>query len=396
MNWKRSLPSGSRDKLFRAAAGAFTLEQKVCQVFKTRGYQRIETPVIEFEDVFRLKTDLGAEHYRFFDRKGRLLTLRPDMTLPIGRVVATTGVTPPLKLFYSGKIFRSSDEMLGEQNEQTQAGIEIIGYSSVKAEVECLLCAGAVLAALAITDYHIELGHATIYQEMLRLLQLSEKDAEHFHQLLADKSITGLRAFVVEHPSSLDDFICHLPFLFGEVEKTIEQARELTDNPVLLQAFADMLQLKKLVDQSGKVISLTVDMGMTQALSYYTGLIFRGYADLIPEQFLSGGRYDGLSDYFDDARLPAVGMGLNLDILIDLQYRLNIFPKPPVPATLIHYDLAALQAAEELHQQIADSVLSLFDDLEESIDFARLWGYQQVIEVSPARQRIINLKEPVE
>ncbi|MCH3023288.1 ATP phosphoribosyltransferase regulatory subunit, partial [Listeria monocytogenes] len=81
-----------RDKLFREARAAYKIEQQGNHYFEKRGFKRIETPVIECEDVFSSEHQADAKLYRFFDEKGRLTVLRPDMTLPIGRVVSTTGV----------------------------------------------------------------------------------------------------------------------------------------------------------------------------------------------------------------------------------------------------------------------------------------------------------------
>lgn len=92
MNLNKNLPTGTRDKLFREAQAAYKIEQQVNHYFEKRGFKRIETPVIEFEDVFSSEHQADAKLYRFFDEKGRLTVLRPDMTLPIGRVVSTTGV----------------------------------------------------------------------------------------------------------------------------------------------------------------------------------------------------------------------------------------------------------------------------------------------------------------
>ncbi len=391
MNWKRSLPSGTKDKLFREANGSFRLEQDVCQIFSNRGYQRVETPIIEFEDVFGSQNIQDSGRYRFFDPKGRLLVLRPDMTLPIGRVVATTGVTPPLQLYYSGKIFRSNDELAGNQNEQLQAGIEIIGYDSIKAEIECIVCAQEVMKKLKITQFHIEMGHAIIYQEILKELQLSAKDEEEFKMHLLNKSISELAVFVEEHPSSLDGFIRKLPWLFGEAEETIAWARELVDHEKILQAFDELLAIQAAVQLVDPAISLTVDLGLVQVMSYYTGTIFRGYADHTPDYFLSGGRYNHLLEQFGDQALPAVGLAFDLDTLVSLQYHLAVFPKQPLTKILIHYGIEDLALAEKLLAETPQSSLSLFDEDAKAIEFAKKWQYESVWIIKGSRVEKISM-----
>lgn len=392
MNWNRSLPSGTKDKLFKEAHGAFSLEHRVGEVLADRGYQRVETPVIEFEDVFGSNSSHDPNLYRFFDRQGRLLVLRPDMTQPIGRVVATTGVKPPLQLFYSGKIFRANSEMRGEQNEQSQAGIELIGYSSIKAEIECIVCAQKVLAELQIENYQIELGHAKIYYEILKELALSEEEQAVFKRSLLNKNISDLKDFVIAHPSSLDEFIRALPTLFGEIEETVRRAQKMVDNPVILKALAELATINEGIQQSDNQVALTVDISLVPSMDYYSGTIFKGYADSIPDSFLGGGRYNHLQNQFGNENQPSVGLAFNLDTLVRLQSQLGLIEKKTEPLTLIHYDLADFALAEELMTKTAHSKLSFFDNLSDSLAFAKKWSYQEVLLITTTGVEIFKLE----
>ncbi|MBC2205446.1 ATP phosphoribosyltransferase regulatory subunit [Listeria booriae] len=375
MKWNRNLPIGTRDKLFKEAASAYGMEHQVNRSFHARGYQRIETPVIEFDDVFSAINDMNL--YRFFDKKGRLTVLRPDMTSPIGRVISTTGVTPPLKLCYSGKVFRANEELAGERNEMTQAGIEIIGFASIKAEIECITSAIGVLKQLGITDFQIEIGHAAIYQAIVQTLGLQENDEESFRQALQNKSLFGIRSFVASHPSAMDAFILALPRLFGSVD-TIQEARDLTDNIVILEALAQMETIVQVVNAPEH---LSVDIGLVQELHYYTGAIFRGYADMSAVHFLSGGRYDSLFAQFGEDNWPAVGLALNLDEIVSLKRR-TLKNKDTDAKVFIHYSLETTQLAEEVLAQTPNASLSFFDELSESIAYAEKWQFSKLIDVS--------------
>ncbi|WP_430535221.1 ATP phosphoribosyltransferase regulatory subunit [Listeria rocourtiae] len=388
MKWNRNLPIGTRDKLFKEAATAYDMEHLVNRSFHARGYQRIETPVIEFDDVFSAINDMNL--YRFFDKKGRLTVLRPDMTSPIGRVISTTGVTPPLKLSYSGKVFRANEELVGERNEMTQAGIEIIGFASIKAEIECITSAIAVLKQLGISDFQIEIGHAAIYQAIIQTLDLQGSDEESFRQVLQNKSLFGIRAFVENHPSVMDDFILALPRLFGSVD-TIREARALTRNELILEALAQMEAIIQVVDAPEH---LSVDIGLVQELHYYTGAIFRGYADMSAVHFLSGGRYDSLLAQFGEDNWPAVGLALNVDEIVSLKRR-TLKVDATDAKTFIHYSLETTHLAEEVLAEMPNSSLSFFDDLAESVAFAKKWQFSKVIDVSNHTVREIDLDEEV-
>ncbi|EMF1714125.1 ATP phosphoribosyltransferase regulatory subunit [Listeria monocytogenes] len=379
MNLNKNLPTGTRDKLFREARAAYKIEQQVNHYFEKRGFKRIETPVIEFEDVFSSEHQADAKLYRFFDEKGRLTVLRPDMTLPIGRVVSTTGVTLPLKLSYSGKIFRANEDFGGEQNEQTQAGIEIIGYPSIKAEIECILSGIGVLNALEIPNFQIELGHAAIYRRVIQLLNLSETAEIDFRQLIQNKSLTGIKRFVANNPSTLDDFILAIPRLFGPATAILSQAKNLTTDKGILTALHEM---ETIVEAVSYTADISVDLGLVQDFHYYTGIIFRGYADLAADNFLSGGRYDYLLEQFTSSSSPAVGLALNLDSLTTLQNRAGIIKKQTPTTLLIHYDLEALQQAEKFMQETPNSELSFFETASNAISFAKKWHIPEVVHIS--------------
>ncbi|MGM0218246.1 ATP phosphoribosyltransferase regulatory subunit [Enterococcus sp. AZ126] len=392
MKWNRSLPSGTKDKLFREANGAYQLEKQVNSIVNKRGYQRIDTPVIEFEDVFYSEDKNEKELYRFFDKQGRLLVLRPDMTMPIGRVIATTGIQPPLKLSYSGKVFRSNDDMLGEQNELTQAGIELIGYSSLKAEVECITCAVEILDALNIPNFHFELGHAQIFRLIVSSLGLTNAEKVELQLYFNNKSLTDLKRFVAKYPSELDDFICAIPRLFGEADEVLPQAKALLPNDAHIMKIIDELEtLINSIKTYHQDVSLTVDLGLVALMDYYTGVLFSGYADLVPDIFLRGGRYDHLVEQFGHPMIPAVGLGINLDTLVTLQYQLNKLAYLDQPSTLVHSTLADLAKAESLVKENADYQLSLFETVGEALAYAEKWHYQQIIEVTQDKRRVIKV-----
>lgn len=392
MKWNRSLPSGTKDKLFREANGSYQVENKVNSILIKRGYQRIDTPSIEFEAVFNQQEKDEKDCYRFFDKQGRLLVLRPDMTMPIGRVLATTGIQPPLKLSYSGKVFRLNDEMLGEQNELTQVGIELIGYSSLKAEVECLSCGIEILEALKIPNFHFELGHAQLFRQIIAILNLTEKEAAELQGCFNKKSMTDLKRFTSQHSSELDSFICAIPRLFGAPTEVFPIAYDLLpkDCPILT-TIEELENLTNWIQKIHSSISLTIDLGLVALMDYYTGVLFNGYADLISEIFLRGGRYDSLVEQFGVESIPAVGLGINLDILLALQYQLGTLPPLEQATTLVHGSLEQLTRIEKIVEVDPTYQLSLFETLAEAIAYGKKWQYQQVLEVTETEIRTIKV-----
>ncbi|MBP1044330.1 ATP phosphoribosyltransferase regulatory subunit [Vagococcus sp. BWB3-3] len=384
MKWNRSLPNGTKDKLFKEASLSHQLETLVNHHFKRRGYQRIETPLIEFEEVFDGMAQKATSRYRFFDDQGRIVVLRPDMTLPIGRVISTTGVIPPVQLFYSGKVFRVNKGHSGEYNEQLQAGMELIGYDSLKAETECLVNAIEVSQKSGLTDFQIELGHGAIFKTIMAELALRGKEAEQFKWLLQSKNSPGMQTFLIDYQEhELYPLVSRLPRLFGD-EEMLKEVTSLTTHGTILAVVKELETLIKRVKQLYPEQPLTVDIGLVQAFQYYTGITFKGYTDQSPDAFLSGGRYDNLLTEFSVDPVPAVGLVFYLDRIIYIKERKGELRKPRGTQTLIHFEDDCLQVAEALLAKEPDSSLSLHQELEETVNHARQWHIPRVLCVSQA------------
>lgn len=391
MNWKKSLPNGMRDRLFREAYGSELLEHQITELLNKRGFQRIETPSIEFEDVFNV-VESDGNLYRFYDEQGRTQVLRPDVTLPIGRVVATTGVQLPLKLAYSGKIFRGGSALEGERNERTQVGIELIGYSSIKAEIECLYCSYEVMKAMKIPDLHFELGHAGLVPMIEEELQFSGEERSRFRRILREKNISEMADFTKNHPNSYSSFLKNLPTFFGPMDSIIAKAKAcLPEESRIHKVLDNLLYLTEKLLMVITDLPITADLGMVKKKDYYSGLIFNAYGADISEDFLSGGRYDRLLEKFDRVPTPAVGVALNLDAIIEAQYELGILPKQTLVKQLIFAPISCYAKAQEL---AADEIqLSLFDTLEETLQYARNWDIPEVVVIDAEGQKVIKAGE---
>ncbi|WP_314064789.1 ATP phosphoribosyltransferase regulatory subunit [uncultured Vagococcus sp.] len=382
MKWNRSLPNGTKDKLFKEASQSHQLETLVNRHFEGRGYQRIETPLIEFEEVFDGMAQKATSRYRFFDDQGRIVVLRPDMTLPVGRVISTTGVIPPVQLSYSGKVFRVNKGHSGEYNEQLQAGMELIGYDSLKAEMECLINAIALSQKSGLTDFQIELGHAAIFQTIMAELALTGKDEEQFKWLLQSKNSPGMQTFLIDYQEyELYPLVSKLPRLFGTAD-ILKEVACLTSNSRILAAITEIEVLINRVKQLYPEQPLTVDIGLVQEFKYYTGVTFKGYTDQSPDCFLSGGRYDKLLTEFSADPVPAVGLVFYLDRIIYIKERKGELRKPQGIQTLIHFEDDCLKVAEELLEREPLSSLSLHHDVSATLKHAQQWQIPRVVWVS--------------
>ena len=133
-NWKLYTPDGTTELLPDQCADKTSVENSICEVFEDFGYKVVETPVMQFYDAYTTPSGAIAQEgmYKLFDRDGRILVLRPDITTCIARMAAgklSDGVFPK-RLYYSGKVFRYADRLYDVSCEFCQAGVELIGAKS--------------------------------------------------------------------------------------------------------------------------------------------------------------------------------------------------------------------------------------------------------------------------
>ena len=149
---KNIIPEGMRDFTIDECKRRNNIISTIKNCFENWGYNEISTPTVEYYETFNHKTQSLKEEemYKFFDNRGRILTLRPDMTVPVARLVNSKlkDMELPLKLFYSANVFRVHDSFEGKRNEYLDCGIELIGAYGREIDLEVLVTALEVLKAL--------------------------------------------------------------------------------------------------------------------------------------------------------------------------------------------------------------------------------------------------------
>lgn len=310
-------PEGTRDLLYDECAALRTAEEKLRRIFLSRGYAEIVTPGLEFYDVFNSKSRRFSQEqmYKLTDAKGRLMVLRPDSTMPIARVVGTRlrEKPIPLKFFYSQTIYRVNPKESGRDDEFSQSGIEIIGGDGRRADLEALSVAIDVMQSLEADDFRFEIGDGSFFALLSEKLGLSEEALDEIRLFVQTKNYPELSAALsayAENPYARA--LCELPRLFGGREIFARAERILPDG----ETRAAVKRLAELYDDLcalGVEEQITVDLGLIMKNEdYYTGIVFRGYAEGYGMPVLTGGRYDKLlADFGTD--LPATGFAVNVN-----------------------------------------------------------------------------------
>src|ERR671931_2565197 len=164
------IPPGTRDILPDEMRELRALSLALLQTFERFGYGEVWTPTMEYEDVLVQGDERAAgASYRLFDEHGQVLALRPDMTIPIARMVATrcADAEPPLRFCYLSHAYRAVRPQRGQQREFLQAGIELIGADAPGGTVEVLEILCAALDAVGLPRSRIGLGDAGLFPKAL-------------------------------------------------------------------------------------------------------------------------------------------------------------------------------------------------------------------------------------
>src|SRR5689334_10199341 len=172
------IPPGTQILIGRAAQHRRVLERTICSVFEGWSYEEIIPPIFDYYDVFVKGMGTGPEEqiYRFIDREGNILALRPEFTSLVAKTVATRLARgpKPIRLYYSGEVLRFEKPKGGRQREFAQVGIEHYGSAAKSADIEILLVAVEALQRLGIPGFQINLGSVDFFGGIVDRMELAK------------------------------------------------------------------------------------------------------------------------------------------------------------------------------------------------------------------------------
>ncbi|WP_394923055.1 ATP phosphoribosyltransferase regulatory subunit [uncultured Robinsoniella sp.] len=375
-------PEGVRDIYNAECEKKLTLQDKLHKVLKSYGYRDIETPTFEYFDVFG--QDVGTipskDLYKFFDREGNTLVLRPDFTPSIARAAAKyfTEEDLSIRLCYMGNTFINNSSYQGRLKETTQLGAEFIGDDSVDADAEIVTLVIETLRSAGLKDFQISIGHVEFFKSLMTEAGIDEETEEELRELISNKNMFGVEELLSEKNISeeLKNVFATLPQLFGTVD-ALERAKLLTSNPGALKAIARLEELYGILKYYGVEKYVSFDLGMISKYMYYTGIIFRGYTFGTGDAIVKGGRYDNMMGRFGkDA--PSIGFVVVVDQLLTALSRQKIDVPAEQVNRLILYKKEQRKEAITLakHLRIENNYVELICqkeslDLEDYLIFAR-------------------------
>lgn len=311
-------PEGVRDIYGNEFVQKFELQQLLYRVLSGCGYQGIETPTFEFFDVFsrEVGTVPSRELYKFFDKEGNTLVLRPDMTPSIARAVSKYfHDETPIRLCYMGNTFINYDKYQGRLKETTQMGAELMGDGSVASDVELISVLIKALQEAGLKEFQVSIGQVEFFKALLREAGIGSAAEESLRRLISDKNRFGAEELLssFEMSESLRSTFLEMATLTGG-EDALRKAKDLTDNEDALKALKRLEEIYIGLKEKGCEKYVTFDLSMLSKYNYYTGIIFHAYSYGYGEPIAKGGRYDNLLSHFG-RELPAVGFAIVVDQL---------------------------------------------------------------------------------
>lgn len=388
MNIHFNTPEGTRDRLFAECLERRQVQGALVDLFRRRGYAEVITPEVEFYDLFvHSGSPLPQETMlKIIDRSGKIMVMRPDSTTPIARLAATKLKTLPLpqRLYYDQTVFRSGNAHEGGSSEIAQCGVEMLGATGKKADLEMIALAVDALRACGLDGFHIEVGHVGFYQELAGRMNMPQEEQERMRLLIEGKNYAVLNDFLAPYSNQPDcAALCRLPYLFGGPE-VLEEARALAGACPSL----DYLELLyKELCQAGYGDYVRFDLGLVHQIDYYTGVVFRGYATGAGAPVLSGGRYDNLVELFG-RRAEATGFAVDVDAVgacLDVDV--------PQLLTIIHYESGCLGRALEIMDRlpVGSCELSPCRTLSSTMNLAKEKGALQVLCLDNSEERWLEV-----
>lgn len=308
-------PPGALDHTGEGARRRRSLQRVTMGVLEAAGYEELIPPTFEYEDTFLRAGGPGVAErlVRFPDRDGRVLALRYDFTSSLARVASTTYALSdgPLRLCYSGLVYRQEPERGGRPREMLQVGAELLGQGDLAADIEVVRLTVTLLQAAGLGEFQVNIGHVGVLAAGLASLEeplrtdvrrwIDRKDRGSLSRALADRSgdVCALTT---------------LPFVIGRREALEEAARRA---PEASQAgLRRLLALDAALSPSERA-HLVYDLGEVRGLDYYTGVHFELYIAGAGRAVGAGGRYDELMARFGRP-MPAVGVSLDVDAIAEV------------------------------------------------------------------------------
>ncbi len=288
---------------------------KLRTLYESRGYQGYKMNGFEEYDIYAQNKDfLGGEAViTFTDTEGRLMALKPDVTMSIIRSrTEEDGVTE--KLYYDENVCRVSHDS-HRLKEILQSGLECIGNIDLYNTCEVVTLAAESLGLFG-RKYILDISHMGIVTGLIDTLPVSESQRKELTRLIGSKNIHGISGLLsgISCDNEAKEKLLKLAEISGSPDEALPCLREICAGTPAEDGLRELERVTETLRGSEIFESLRFDFSVVQDMSYYNGIVFQGFIEGIPEKVLSGGRYDPLLRRIGKNK-GAIGFALDVESL---------------------------------------------------------------------------------
>ncbi len=348
------------------------LFERMRDVVEHYGYEEYHASILEPSELYESKSSeeiVSEQTYNFTDRGGRRVTLRPEMTPTVARMVAARRreLAFPLRWYSIPNVFRYERPQRGRLREHWQLNCDLFGSSSIEADVEILLLGYELMRAFGAEEreFEIRLNHRSVIPETLAALA-------HAHRLTLpkEKQIELIRLMDKRDKLAPETYAEQLATLLGKrlASVVLTHYTPATIRKLILETDAgrNFTALLELLEERG-IKNVVHDPYMVRGFDYYTGMIFEVYdtSGSMPKALFGGGRYDNLLEVFGEDSVPAVGFGfgdVRLREFLATHKRLPDY-MPTTDLYMVVVDASLMGFAQQLAQRLRRRDLTVAVDL---------------------------------
>lgn len=286
------------------------------RLYESRGFRQVRPGKFdEYQLYLENKNFLQSEQIiSFMDMDGKLLALKPDVTLSVVKNIPADPLPTFEKLYYMDEVYRVSTESR-EYKEYSQIGVELVGPNDSFASIEVVDLALRSLEAIS-ASYVLDISHLGFVSGLLSGLGLSAAAERELLSAIHAKSSHEMDAILEEAGTDVAgrERVQTLVNLHGNIQTALPKAKTLIVNEEMQAAYDELQSVADAMCSNGFSGKLNLDFSVVSNLDYYNGMIFHGYVEGLAHSVLGGGRYDNLLHKMGKAS-GATGFAVSLDEL---------------------------------------------------------------------------------
>ncbi len=316
-------PEGMRDLMPSEYEKKLAVSDSILKIMKEEGYLLMQTPSFEYFDVFAKDTGMtpSSRLYKFYDKEGNTLVLRPDFTPPMARAYSALyyNETDPVRLCYCGNTFVNGNDLNGMLKESTQIGAELYDDGSCSADAHMIGLMVKCMKAAGFDDFVVSIGNADFFRGLCESLGITADDELSLWKLISVRNYNKARQLLEKLGADerLSDLTVHISDNYTSKE-SLYALSDMLDNDKCKNACTRLISILDILEKDDTAKYVSIDLGLLNKYDYYTGVIFRAYTYGCGDAIMKGGRYDNLVKEFGKD-VPAIGFGISVDELVAAQ-----------------------------------------------------------------------------